>query len=105
MTDISNIQGSFDDTAFDFKNENGQTHSCDCALRKYDTTPLYIVCFVLKEGKNWLSEIKTEKIYYDKHYNYNFRFQPVKNDEIIYYSRNTKGAFIISYYPSIFVIN
>ena len=101
VTDISNIKTTFDLAKFDFQDEGGSKR-CECLFRKYDKTPLYVVCYVNIEGISWLSEIKEEKIYYNIDNKYNFRFQPVKNEEKIYYTKNSKGAFIYASSPEIF---
>jgi len=46
-----------------------------------------------------LKEITKEIIHKTAHIKYNFRIQPVKNEDIIYYSKEDKGSYILWSYP------
>ena len=81
-------------------NNNSGEQECSCSFRKYDDTPLLIVCFINNEGTNWLKEITEEKIYDNINIKYNFRIQPVNNEEKIYNQRGS-GTFIFWIYPEI----
>ena len=100
VTDISNVITDLEAFELDFINENGQESTESCSFRKYDENPLFIVCFISENGTNWLKEITEEKIYNEINVKYNFRIQPVKNTEEIYYERES-GSFIFYLYPEI----
>ena len=87
---------------FEFENEYQEKDKSNCSFKKYDDNPLLIVCFTPKEiGKCWLKEIKSEIEVNNAHFRYNFRIQPVKNDEKIYSSKEDKGSWIMWLYPKI----
>ena len=77
-----------------------KTTTQSCALRKYDENPLLIVCFFSNEGENWLKEITEEKQYNELNVKYNFRIQPVNNEEKII-DKTASGTFIFRVYPEI----
>ena len=59
-----------------------------------------MICLVNNEGIHWLKEITEEKIFNDLNIKYNFRIQPVNNEEKIDFKRVT-GTFIFFNYPNI----
>ncbi len=69
-------------------------------FRKYNEHPLLIICNIVNEGTNWLSEITKEEIFDGTNIKYNFRIQPVKNEEKINCKKD-KGATIYFNYPNI----
>ena len=71
-----------------------------CFFRKYDNSPLLIICSIHNIGENtFLKEIKNEIILKEEHIKYNFRIQPFNIKEIIYYNYN---SFALHYsYPEI----
>ena len=74
ITDISNvISDSF------FLNSN---NIVSCYFKKTELNPLLILCHWNMTGKNSLGEIKKEIILNNIHMKYNFRIQPVTNNEI-----------------------
>ena len=85
-TNITNIDNVITLIGLDFISEEKGEHENDCLLRKYDAHPLLITCSMKYNGKNWLKEIKEEKQFINSHIKYNFRIQPVKNEEKIEYS-------------------
>ena len=100
ITNINNIL--MDSEAFNlyFMNDNGGEEDCSCSFRKYDAKPLLLVCFVNNEGTNWLKEITQEQIYDDLNIKYNFRIQPVNNEEKIY-SKRGSGTLIFWTHPEV----
>ena len=70
----------------DIYNEN-QWANTSCSFRKYDDDPLLIVCIPQKSiiSDFWLKELKKEKIVDGANIKYNFRVQPFKYEEKIYY--------------------
>ena len=103
-TNVTYINKVIANLELSFKNENG-SNSRECTFKKYDDNPLLIICTspVPSLGKFfYLKEIKEEIIYNDTHIKYNFRIQPVKNEEKIYYSEKDKGEIIIMLCPEIF---
>ena len=101
VTDISSVYTGFDKNELEFENEEGETRTYTCTFTKYDTFPLYIVCFAKLEGISWLKEITEEKTYLDISIKYNFRIQPVKNRDKINFTSSGRGSFIIWTYPQI----
>ena len=101
ITDIDNIR--LDLEAFDLKFVNGEGEGKErsCAFRKYDETPLLIVCWAM-EGTFWLKKIEKE-LQFEEELNmkYNFRIQPVDNTEKINSNRKFAGSFIFLVYPEI----
>ena len=93
VTDISNVITNIKSFTLDFENINDKEGSCSCAFRKYDDTPLLIICAMENDGTNWLKAITNEKIYNNLNNKYNFRIQPVNNREKIIYHKN--GGSII----------
>ena len=97
ITNISNILMGF--FSFSMKFEN--VTESECYFRKYENTPLLLVCIVNDYiEKTHLSKIEKEMILEDLNIKYNFRIQPVDNKETFnnFYSRN---FFIQLRYPEI----
>ena len=92
----TDIEDSFD---LDFSDNTGTTQQ-SCVFRKYDDNPLLIVCSFSNEGENWLKEITEEKTYNDSNVKYNFRIQPVKNEEKII-DKTASGTLIFRVAPSV----
>ena len=65
VTNIDNILMDFEAFKLPFSNNIDEDENCDCSFRKYDDTPLLIICFINIEGTNWLKEI-TEEIIIDE---------------------------------------
>jgi hypothetical protein len=102
-TNVTNINKVIASLELSFENENTSS-TRECTFKKYDDNPLLIICTspVPSLGKFfYLKEIKEEIIYNDTHIRYNFRIQPVKNEEKIYYSENDKGDYIKMLCPEI----
>ena len=103
QTNVTNIDNVLDDFEEGFELEFSditKTTSQSCAFRKYDENPLLIVCFFSNEGENWLKEITEEKQYNELNVKYNFRIQPVNNEEKII-DKTASGTFIFRVYPEI----
>ena len=103
VTSVSNIFAIDQGFGLNFINEDGSIKEGECFFRKYDNTPLLILCWVNKDGKNWLKEITEEITVSNANFKYLFRIQPVKNDDIIYYdgSEGAYGSFITWVYPEV----
>ena len=71
-----------------------------CTFRKYDTTPLLLLCNINK-GTYKLKELKEEIIIDKINTRYNFRIQPTKNNELVKNNGGEGCSFIISVYPEI----
>ena len=103
VTDISNFYLFGEGYRFNFINKDSSGTESEmkgeCSFLKYDNNPLFLVCWVNKEGENRLKEITEEIIINDKNVLYNNRIQPVKNDEIIQY--HGSGSFFSWYYPKV----
>ena len=105
VTDIPNIYISDDDDDFylTFINKNSEgiedEYDAKCIFRKYDANPLLILCWLNYPGTNWLKEIKEEKLIDNNNILYNFRIQPVKNEDKIDYDGTSSK--IKEYYPKI----
>ena len=105
VTDIPNIYISDDDDDFylTFINKNSEgiedEYDSKCKFRKYDANPLIIICSINYPGTNWLKEIKEEKLIDNNNILYNFRIQPVKNEDKIDYDGTSSK--IKEYYPKI----
>ena len=99
VTNINKVISTFEDFRLNFINEYNDTDRSDCSLRKFDDNPLLIVCFRSNIGKCWLNEIKEEIKVEDANIRYNFRIQPVKNDERIYQSKRDRGTFMFDIFP------
>ena len=100
VTNLNKVSTSIDFLQLNFVNDNGDTSSCECSLKKYDNYPLYITCFMRLDGKNRLKEIESEINILDANIRYNFRIQPVKNEEKIRCKRDI-GTFVYSRYPNV----
>ena len=99
VTNLNKVSTSIDFLQLNFVNDNGDTSSCECSLKKYDNYPLYITCFMRLDGKNRLKEIESEINILNANIRYNFRIQPVKNEEIIDFNRNGEGSWIYRVFP------
>ena len=99
VTNINKVITSIEDLRLSFINEYNDTDRVHCSLKKYDDNPLLIVCFRPNIGKCWLKEIKEEIKVDDANIRYNFRIQPVKNDERIYQSGKDRGTFMMDIFP------
>ena len=86
IIDIFNIKKIEPESNFklDFINENNEQVEAECLLRKYNTTPLLILCTFEKKGNYKLKEITSEINLENINAKYNFKIQPVKNEEIIF---------------------
>jgi len=99
ITNISKITPSLQSFRLSF-NELGEKW---CSFRKYDGTPLLIVCmmnFGNNKFNNSLSEIKEEIILDNINIKYNFRIQPVKNTEKFYVCTSS-GSLTFWSYPDV----
>ena len=99
VTDISNVTTNLESFRLKFENRDGEKSS-KCSFRKYENSPLLLVCFV-EDGIFWLKDIKEEIILDDINIKYNFRIQPVTNTKKIISDRNENGSFIFFLYPEI----
>lgn len=99
VTYISNILlgGEF---RLPFINENNKEKRAICSFRKYDQKPLYLICYIKDEGTYHLKEITEEEEYNEVNIKYNFKIQPVKNEEKVEYK--DAGTFIYYLYPDVF---
>ena len=101
-TNITNIDKVMGKIELDFENEKtGSTFSGGCLIGKHEINPLLITCFMENDGINHLKEIKEEIQFKNAHLKYNFRIQPVKNEEKIYFSEQGKGSWITWLYPKV----
>ena len=104
VTDISNFYryttGNFR-ISFMNKNKEGVEEETigNCNFLKYDNNPLYLVCDINGEGTNWLKKIEDEKKPVDKNIFYDYRIQPVENEEKI--NNEEEGSFIYWHYPKV----
>ena len=97
MTNIDNDQTEYKYFSLDFKNSYNGSRAWECSFRKYDETPLLVVCFVVRrEGIHWLQEITQEIIKDDLNIKYRFRFQPVKIEDKIEVKKYIVVLFTIS---------
>ena len=86
----------------DFVNENtGSIVTVGCSIRKYEINPLLITCVMNNDGIYHLKEINEEIQFIKAHLRYNFRIQPVKNEEKIYLSDKNKGTWILWLCPKV----
>ena len=102
VTDISKINIKTESFKLIFKNKlDGieSEKSAYCNFFKYEIDPLYIVCGMNDKGTSWLKEITEEIIIDNYSIQYNFRIQPVKNEETIIFVGN--GTSIIWSYPRV----
>ena len=98
ITNIPNFRSGY--ISFSLKFEGVEEHYC--SLRKYDDTPLLLLCSFLNYSTNetYLSEIEKEIILKNTNIKYNFRIQPVKNTHKI--NLNYIGSFYSTiHYPKI----
>ena len=73
-----------------------------CSFRKYEDAPLLLICVILNHSTNetYLSEIENEIILDNINIKYNFRIQPLKNTQKIYFK--DAGLFTLTLnYPKI----
>ena len=79
ITDISKFTSELE--KFELSFDDNQKF--ECGFKKYDNYPLLLLCQIREEGTFTLSEIKEEKILTDINIKYDFRIQPVNNNEKI----------------------
>ena len=103
VTNIDEVYSISDSVNLEFENEKGETASSECKIKKDEGMPLLVLCNPRLDGISWLKEIKEEKIFSESSIKYNFRIQPVKNEEKIRCKRDI-GTFVYSRYPNIFIL-
>ena len=81
-TNVTDIQNIFTSMDFDLSFDNGILH---CGFRKYNGSPLLMLCYsyYYEEKTFVLKEITQEIIVRDLNVKYNFRIQPLNNNEPI----------------------
>ena len=104
VTDIPNFYNPLDnqfDLSFINKDSEGSESEFKgkCNFLKYDNNPLLLVCWVNGVGENRLNEITKEIIIENNNIQYNYRIQPVKNEELIHFKG--EGSFISWNYPKV----
>ena len=102
ITDIDNIiPDFFESFQLKFENEKEEIEHL-CNFRKYENTPLLIICEVESQGTFWLKNIEREiKLEEEINMKYNFRIQPVKINEKIYTNTDVSQSYIYFDYPEI----
>ena len=103
VTDVSNFY-NFGNSQFSLpfmkkENETAIEVKIYCSFVKYENNPLFLLCKMENEGTFWLKEIEQEKKVKDYNIQYNYRIQPVKNEEPIQIKGD--GRFIIWSYPRV----
>ena len=98
VTDITNVLTDLNAFQLEFINSKYGKLSSKCSFRKYNGFPLLILCNAEYEGTNVLNEITEEKIYNNINIKYNFRIQPVKNEEKIE-GKQVGSSYIRYNYP------
>ena len=103
VTNIKKVLTKYDYLHLDIYNEKNQIERTSCSFRKYGDDPLLIVCIARKSiiSDFWLKELKEEIIVDRANIRYNFRVQPFKYEEKIYYSNKENGTFIVHILPEI----
>jgi hypothetical protein len=98
VTNISNFRSGFN--SFSLKFEGVEENYC--FFRKYDDTPVLLLCGIRDYSTNemYLSEIENETIFDHINIKYNFRIQPVKNNQKIIF-KDTGEFLPILNYPKI----
>ena len=97
-TNVTDIQNVFTYYDFDLPFDNG---ILNCEFRKYNDSPLLILCYSYYEEKTYvLKEITQEIIVDDLNVKYNFRIQPTSNNEPIQFSGKESDS-ILMMYPNI----
>ena len=99
VTNIANIRPDLSGFRLPFEKENEEIKGV-CTFRKYDTTPLLLLCNI-NNGTYKLKELKEEIIIDKINTRYNFRIQPTKNNELVKNNGGEGCSFIISVYPEI----
>lgn len=101
VTEISDVFTLYE-FPLSFINEDGTDFDSKCYFRKYEKTPLLIVCNVFEEGKIRLKEITEEIPLENINARYTFRIQPVNSKDIIYYKdQDGSGSFVDWVYPEV----
>ena len=98
VTNISNFHSGIN--LFSMKFEGVEENYC--SFNKYDDTPLLLLCGIVKYSTNemYLSEIENETILDNINIKYNFRIQPVKNNQKIIF-KDTGELYLTLNYPNI----
>lgn len=99
VTNINKVFTSLDDLKLDFTDEKQATYTSSCILNKYDDNPLLIVCFPPNTEKSWLKETEDVKVLENANIRHNPKILPIKNKEIINFSKKDEGASIMWFYP------
>ena len=68
--------------------------SLNCSFVKFKLTPLRIICKKMFDFELTLDEIKEEFIFNDLNYKYDFRIQPVKNEEKINILKDKYNSYV-----------
>ena len=98
---INNVITNENAISLDFMNDYNEIKQYNCSFRKYDNSSLLLLCLINEEGIYHLKTIPEEIIYDDINIKYNFRIQPVSNEEKINCIASKKGTFIYSFYPEV----
>ena len=103
VTDIGNIISDyFESFKLEFENENGGKINNSCTFRKYENTPLLIICEIGRTGTFWLKKTQNElKLEEEINMKYNFRIQPIQNNEKIFCNADISQSYIAFIYPEI----
>ena len=103
VTDVANFYEVLNGFTLTFLNKDNEGTITEiesgCSFVKYDGNPLYLICLTNYEGTNWLKEIENELIINNQNIQYNYRIQPVKNEEKI--ETKETGSVIVFYHPTI----
>ena len=99
VTNISNVLMGFQSFPMIFGNF-GNIH---CFFRKYEDSPLLLICFwqYFFREEDYLMEIDKEIILDYINIKYNFRIQPVKINDKFYFDESSECYFPFIYYPKI----
>ena len=99
VNDIENIYMDLESFDLTFESEK-EEKKASCGFRKYDNSPLLLVCFLNRVGEYWLREIR-EDIIIESHFKYNFIIKPVKLLDKLYLDSSLSGSFIFILYPEV----
>ena len=99
VTNISNVLMGFHSFSMEFE----YFKNTDCFFRKYEDSPLLLICFwqYYDSEETYLMEIDKDIILDNITIKYNFRIQPAKIDEKFYFDEFSRLYFPYINYPKI----
>ena len=101
VTDISNVWTGMNSFGIKFNDIVNHSYSHICGFAKYDNHPLFLVCLVNMYNIKSLSKIEEEIELNNINIKYNFKIQPVINNEIIDFNSSESENYFTFIAPEV----